>query len=57
MFPALFEKDKYGTFDGKILDPVMQQKFLMDLSEDEGMDAIEKSELAMRVQRGESIHS
>jgi hypothetical protein len=57
MFPALFEKDKYGMFDGKIVVPMMQQKFLMDLSEDEGMDAIEKANIAMKIQRGESIHS
>lgn len=56
MYPAVFEKDKYGTFDGKILDPNMQQKFLFDLAEDESMDAIEKAQMAMKVQRGESIH-
>ncbi len=55
MFPAVFEKDKYGMFDGKIMDPQMQQKFLTDLSQDEGMSSIEKAKLAMKVQRGESI--
>lgn len=57
MFPALFEKDKYGMFDGKIADPQMQQKFLSDLSQDEEMDSIEKAGIAMNLQRGESIHS
>lgn len=57
MYPAVFEKDKYGTFDGKILDPALQQKFLFDLAEDEEMSSIEKAEMAMKVQRGESIHS
>lgn len=57
MFPTMFEKDKYGAFDGKIIDPQMQQKFLSDLAQDEDMDAIEKAGLAMKVQRGESIHS
>lgn len=55
MFPALFEKDKYGMFDGKIIDPMMQQKFLKDLEDDEELDSIAKANLAMKVQRGESI--
>ena len=56
MFPAIFEKDKYGMFDGKIVDPMMQEKFLLDLSEDESMSSIEKANLAMKVRRGESIY-
>jgi hypothetical protein len=56
MFPAVFEKDKYGMFDGKIVDPMMQQKFLMDLSQDEGMSSIEKADIAMKINRQESIH-
>lgn len=56
MFPTIFEKDKYGMFDGKIIDPVMQQKFLVDLYDDEGMSSIEKANLAMKIQRGESIY-
>lgn len=55
MLPHLFERDKYNTFDGKIVDPMMQEKFLQDLSDDEGMDAYGKSKLALRVRRGESI--
>lgn len=56
MFPTIFEKDKYDMFDGKILDPMMQQKFLKDLSDDEEMDSIEKANMSMKIQRGESIH-
>lgn len=56
MFPAVFEKDKYGMFDGKILDPVMQEKFLLDLSEDEDLDSIEKANISMKIRRGVSIH-
>jgi hypothetical protein len=56
MFPALFEKDKYGMFDGKIIDPAMQSKFLTDLADDEGMDVIKKANMAMKIHRGESIH-
>lgn len=57
MFPTLFEKDKYGAFDGKIIDPMMQQKFLSDLAQDEDMDSIEKASIAMKLQRGESVYS
>lgn len=56
MFPAIFEKDKYGMFDGKIVDPMMQEKFLLDLSEDESMSSIEKAGVAMKVRRGQSIY-
>lgn len=57
MFPTIFEKDKYGAFDGVIIDPMMKQKFLADLSQDEEMDSIEKAKMALKVNRGESIHS
>lgn len=57
MFPDIFEKDKYGMFDGKIVDPQMQDKFLLDLSDDEGYNAIEKANMAMKVRRGEPLHS
>lgn len=56
LFPDVFEKDKYGMFDGKIVDPQMQEKFLLDLSDDESMSSIEKANMAMKVRRGESIH-
>lgn len=56
MVPSVFERDKYNMFDGKILDPVMQEKFLMDLSQDESMDSISKAKMAMKLKRGESIH-
>jgi hypothetical protein len=55
MMPHLFERDKYGMFDGKILNPEMQQKFLSDLSADEGMSSIEKAKLALKIKRGERI--
>lgn len=56
MFPAIFEKDKYNAFDGKIIDPMMQEKFLKDLVHDESMDSISKAQMAMRMKLGQSIH-
>lgn len=55
MAPSIFERDDYDTFDGKIFDPMMQQKFLVDLKRDEGIDSIQKAKLALKVRRGEPI--
>lgn len=55
MYPAIFERDEYGMFDGKIVNPEMQTKFLADLSQDEGLDSITKATMAMKLRRGEPI--
>jgi hypothetical protein len=55
MVPSIFERDDYNAFDGKIFDPLMQQKFMTDLKRDESLGAIEKAQLAIKVRRGEPI--
>jgi hypothetical protein len=55
LVPSLFEKDKYGSFDGMIKNPEMQQKFLNDLRSDEGLSSIEKANMSMKLFRGQRI--
>jgi hypothetical protein len=55
LVPSMFERDEYGAFDGKIVDPMMQQKFMVDLKRDEGLSSIEKAKLGMKLRRGEPI--
>lgn len=56
MFPHLFERDEYNSFDGKIEDPEMRVKFLKDLSADSSMSSIEKAKLANKLHRNQSIY-
>jgi hypothetical protein len=55
LVPSMFERDEYNAFDGKIVDPQMQQKFMVDLKRDEALSSIEKARLATRVRRGEPV--
>lgn len=56
MFPTLFERDDYNSFDGIIADPEAQQKFYTDLSADRSMSSIEKAKLGNKVYRKQSIY-
>lgn len=55
LVPSMFERDDYNSFDGKIVDPQMQQKFMADLKRDEGLSAIDKAKIAIKIRRGEPV--
>lgn len=55
MVPQAFESDKYGRVDGKIMNPLMQQKAREDLMEDERLSNTQRVQMIDRLNRTNTL--
>lgn len=54
--PHLFQRDKYNSFNGRIIDPTMMQRAISDIHQNKQMNNFQKSEAIQRILNKEPLN-